>query len=146
MRKDYSHEIMVDRPIEEAFALFTPKGEEAWVPGWKPTYIDPDSGDTRKEMLFTTGEGEETTYWTCLTWQPDTWHVRYLRLTPASRVSFVDVQCQPDGPGRTRVQVGYEMRALTRAGQAYISDLSDSGFADMINEWPVLIEAMADLS
>jgi len=142
MQKIYSHEITVERPIDEAFPLFTPKGEEAWVPGWTPTYIDPDNGDTREEMLFTTGEGEEATFWTCLKWQPQTWHVRYLRLTPASRVSFVDVQCRPDGAGRTHVRVAYETQALTRSGQAYIFDLSDSGFADMINEWTSLIEGM----
>jgi len=143
MQKDYSHEITVERPIDEAFALFTPKGEEAWVPGWTPTYIDPANGETREEMLFTTGDGDDATYWTCLQWQPQDWHVRYLRLTPASRVSFVDVTCQPEGAGRTRVRVGYEMRALSPEGQAYISELSDDAFADMIDEWTQLIDRMA---
>ena len=91
MQRDYSHEIVVDRPVSEAFRLFTPKGEETWVPGWKPTYVRPDTDETCEEMVFTTGEGEEATFWTCLKWQPESWHVRYLRLTPASRVSFVDV-------------------------------------------------------
>ena len=33
MRKRFSHEIIVNRPVGDAFPLFTPKGEEAWVPG-----------------------------------------------------------------------------------------------------------------
>ena len=52
MRKRYRKDIVVDRPVEEAFPLFTPKGEEDWVPGWKPDYFAPESGETRKDMLF----------------------------------------------------------------------------------------------
>lgn len=143
MRRDYSHEIIVDRPITEAFALFTPKGEEAWVPGWEPTYLRPDTGETCEEMIFATGEDEEKTFWACLKWQPENWHVRYLRLTPASRVSFVDVRCQPEGDDRTRVRVVYQMQALTSSGRSYLSDLSESAFAGMIDEWSNLIQRSA---
>ena len=116
MYKEYSHEIVVDRPASEAFPLFTPKGEEAWVPGWKPTHVRPASGETCEEMIFTTGEGDEQTFWTCLSWRLDRCHVRYLRLTPASRMAFVDVQCRPEGPERTRVSVGYQIQALMDQG------------------------------
>ena len=143
MRKTYAHEIVVDRPASEAFPLFTPKGEEAWVPGWAPTYIRPESGETCEEMIFTTGEGEEKTFWTCLSWQPEQWHVRYLRLTPASRVAFVDVRCMPDGPERTRVRVAYDVQALSDHGRAYLHDLTESAFANSIDEGSDLIRAMA---
>jgi len=53
------------------------------------------------------------------------------------------VTCQPEGAGRTRVRVGYEMRALSPEGRAYISELSDDAFADMIDEWTQLIDRMA---
>ncbi len=143
MQKDISHEIMVDRPASEAFTLFTPKGEEAWVPGWNPTYTRPETGETCEEMIFTTREGDEKTFWTCLSWQPDQWHVRYLRLTPASRVAFVDVRCRPEGPARTRVRVAYQVQALTEHGRSYLENLTESEFAKSIDEWSDLIRAMA---
>jgi len=142
MNKDYSHEIVIDRSASEAFPLFTPRGEEAWVPGWSPTYIHPETGETCKEMIFTTGEGEEKTFWTCLSWQPDQWHVRYLRLTPASRFAFVDVHCTPEGPDRTRVRVCYQMHALNDHGRAFLEGFSQRQFAQSIDEWSDLIEAM----
>ncbi len=142
MQKDYRHEITLDRPVAEAFDLFTPRGEEGWVPGWAPTYVQPEDGETCEEMLFTTGEGDEATYWTCLKWAPADWHVRYLRMTPASRISFVDVRCRPEGD-RTRVMVAYEMQALNDAGRAYMAELSDAAFAEMIDAWPRLIEDAA---
>ena len=85
MRAEFSHGILVDLPAEEAFPLFTPKGEEKWIPGWRPTYIAPESGETCRDMIFTTVSGDDATLWTCLEWQPWRLHVRYLRATPGSR-------------------------------------------------------------
>jgi hypothetical protein len=31
------HRIVVDLPVDRAFMLFTPAGEERWVDGWAPT-------------------------------------------------------------------------------------------------------------
>ncbi len=143
MSNDYAHEFRLDRPVEAAFPLFTPKGEESWVPGWRPRYLQPPSGETCEEMLFVTGEGEEETFWTCLAYQPETWHARYLRVTPASRVAFVDVRCKPEGSDRTRVRVAYQIHALTNTGQAYLEALPQSAFIEMIDTWLRLIEERA---
>ena len=139
LRKTFVHEIIVDRPLAAAVQLFTPKGEEAWVPGWRPRYLAPQTGETQEEMLFTTGEGAETTYWTCLKWSPDDGHARYLRLTPSTRVAFVDVRCTSDGDTQTRVRVTYEMHALTQAGAVELEAFDEATFTAMIAEWSQLI-------
>ena len=51
MRTKHSHETTVDRPPNDTLALFTPKGEEAWVPGWEPEYIAPETGWTYLDNL-----------------------------------------------------------------------------------------------
>ena len=46
----------VPTPIER-FARgypLPPRGEEAWVPGWKPDYLHPKTGETGRGMVFTT--------------------------------------------------------------------------------------------
>ena len=139
MHKQFSHEIRISAPVTEAFPLFTPKGEEAWVPGWAPRYLQPEDGETRADMVFTTGAGEEETVWTCLAWQPADWHARYLRVTPSSRVAFVDVRCRPDGAAHTRVTVSYRMIALTDPGRRYIEAMTPARFARMIDDWSALI-------
>jgi hypothetical protein len=143
MMQRYSHDIVIDLPVACALPMFTPKGEEAWVPGWQPDYVWPESGEIGEEMIFTTGEGSEKTFWLCLRWQPDQGHVRYHRLTPESRVAFVDVRCRPEGEDRTRVSVGYEILALTDHGRAYLEDLSERAFAEMIDQWADLIKKSA---
>lgn len=138
MRRDFTHEIRVALPVEEAFFLFTPKGEEAWVPGWSPDYISPKTGETAKDMIFRTGTGEDATTWTCLDWQPDRYHVRYLRTTPTLRVAFVEVNCRAEENG-TRAIVSYGYVPLTAKGEEMVAAMTQGTFADSINEWSVLI-------
>ena len=138
----FSHSIVVNRPADVAIHLFTPKGEEAWVPGWKPDYIAPSSGETREEMLFTTGEGAELTYWTCMAWRPEKGHARYFRLTPTSRVVFVDVRCRREGDACSRVAVSYEMHALTAAGESEMADMTQATYEQSIDEWAERINAL----
>jgi hypothetical protein len=139
MHAEFCQEIGIRFPVEKTFPLFTPKGEEMWVPGWRPEYLSPTSGETAEEMIFRTGNGDEETLWTCLKLRPDEWHVRYLRVTPASRVAFVDVRCSPDGPMATRVRIAYSYLALSDAGRRLIGAMSKLSFAAMIDEWATMI-------
>lgn len=141
MQIEFSHEIALDLAVGDAFPLFAPKGEEAWVPGWQPEYLSPTTGETAEEMLFRTGSGDETTIWTCLKWEPDRWHARYLRVTPASRVAIVDVRCRADGPVRTVVRVSYTFIPLSEAGERLVAATTPHGFAASIDEWARLIHA-----
>lgn len=141
MQAEFAHEIAVDLPVDQAFPLFTPKGEEAWVPGWRPEYLSPASGETVEEMLFRTGSGDEATIWACLKYEPELRHARYLRVTPASRVAIVDVRCRPDGPTRSAVRISYAFVALTQAGAQSIAAMTPESFAVSIDEWAVLIHA-----
>ena len=140
--RTYSRELTVSRRPTDAINLFTPRGEEDWVPGWEPSYLSPSTGQTQEGMVFTTGKDEEMTFWTCLQWRPEDGHARYLRITPASRFAYVDVQCRPDGEHRTRVQVSYEIHALTVAGTSWLEAFTEDAFAAMIDEWSVLIQRL----
>ena len=137
--KTFSHSFDLDLDPTEAFPLFTPKGEELWVPEWRPEYIEPQSGETVAGMVFRTGESEESTIWACLEYNPEARRARYLRVTPASRVAYVDVVCSHQGNG-TAVQVSYSFVPLTTSGKTYIANMSDGSFAAMIGDWKGLIE------
>lgn len=140
-RVERRHTIEIDRPIDRVFPLFTPKGEEAWAPGWAPEYLHPADGEIAEGMVFRTFHDDETTLWGCVLWRPEAHHVRYARVTPTSRFGFVDVVCRAIGPERTEVAVGYDHTALTAAGEAYLADLDETRFAAMIGGWRAEIEA-----
>lgn len=137
---EFTHEMEIIGAVEAVFPLFTPIGEEAWVPDWNPTYLTKGK-DTREEMLFTTGDGNEKTYWTCLKWQPKVHHARYLRITPASRIAIVDVRCTAKSAACTKVRVSYTLTPLIKNGEAKIDRVTAQSFAASIDEWADLIHA-----
>ena len=137
------HRIVLALPVEVAFPLFTPKGEEAWAPDWAPEYLHPADGETREGMVFRTFHGGETTLWGCVDYRPAEHRVRYARVSPDTRFAFVDVACRAIGPERTEVEVGYAQTALTPAGEVLLGALDEATFAATIDGWRNEIEAMA---
>ena len=133
--------IEIAHPIAEVFPLFSPKGEEAWAPGWAPDYLHPADGELREGMVFRTRHGGETTFWGCVLHRPGDHHVRYARVTPASRFTFVDVVCRAVAPDRTEVTVGYDHTALSPEGEVLLARLDEASFAADIDGWRIAIEA-----
>lgn len=137
-----THTITLALAADDAFALFTPRGEERWVPGWRPQYIHPASGETEPGQVFITGEGDERTWWTVVDFDPAAHHARYSRVTPASRMGLVDVRCRGVADGATEVTVCYEMTALNAAGETALKAYEGATYAEMIEGWKRLVEAM----
>ena len=135
------HRIVLPLPVEAAFPLFTPKGEEAWAPGWSPEYLHPADGATCEGMVFRTFHDGETSLWGCVLFRPDEHRVRYARVTPGSRFGFVDIACRSLAAERTEVAVGYDYTALTAEGEAFLARLDEAAFAAMIDGWRGEIEA-----
>ncbi|MGF6415865.1 SRPBCC family protein [Paraburkholderia sp. MM5482-R1] len=140
-----SHRIVVDAAVDQAFMFFTPAGEELWVDGWKPTYVYPRDGRTESGMVFITGQGDELTIWTLADFDSKAHRSRYLRCTPASRTSLVDVRCVAIDQARTEVWVSYELTALNAAGEQAIEDFVGERFAAMIDDWARKIAACREL-
>jgi hypothetical protein len=130
-----SHTIVVDAPVDQAFMYFTPAGEELWVDGWKPNYVYPPGGTTAEGMVFTTGDGDEWTIWTLADFDCVAHRSRYVRCTPASRTSIVEVRCSALDGGRTAVQVSYTLTALNAAGERVLKDFEGERFIAMIDDW-----------
>ena len=133
----FAHGFSLPMPPARALALFTPRGEETWVPGWSPVYIDPPDGATAEGMIFSTGDG--AVWWTCLRWEPDTGLARYLRLSPGLKAARVTVTCRAEGSGGTRVGVSYDWQALGPEGRAEIAAITAESFARDIDGWRGLI-------
>ena len=145
-RIELRHRIELPLPVAAAFPLFTPKGEEAWAPGWAPHYLHPADGEIREGMVFRTDHDDETTLWGCVVYRPQAHHVRYARVTPASRFGFVDIVCRRLADDRTEVAVGYDYTALTPEGERLLARLDEPCFAAMIDGWRDEITAALTLA
>lgn len=140
-----SHRIAVEASVDQAFLYFTPAGEELWVDGWQPNYLNPPDGRTQAGMVFTTGQGDDRTIWTMVDFDRLAHHARYVRCTPASRTGTVDVRCTAAGADRTEVQVSYTLTALTDAGERVLEAFEGDRFATMIDGWAREIAARRDV-
>jgi hypothetical protein len=141
------HEISIPLPIDQCQMLFTPAGEELWVEGWEPTYYHPTSGATQKGMIFSTGSGDELTFWSLVDFDrgPERHFARYARVTPALRSGFVEIHCHQQSPMSTLVRVSYEMTALSAAGEISLQAYEPEAFAAMIEQWRCCIEEKLSL-
>jgi hypothetical protein len=115
MRYELAGELTVALPPAEAWALFTPRGEETWAHGWQPRFpADADDDAAPGTVFQTDGHGAHTT-WVVVDSEPGR-RVRYSRHTPDVSAGTVTVELAADRAGTgTAVVVTYALTALTTA-------------------------------
>lgn len=138
MSTSASHRITIAAPVGVCQRFFTPAGEELWVDGWRPHYVEPADGSTVEGMVFTTGSGDDFTVWTLVDYDTGTagrHYARYSRVTPALRATIVEVTCRAIDADRTEVEVRYTLTALTPAGAEGLPQFQGENFIAMIDGW-----------
>ncbi|MGI5159775.1 SRPBCC family protein [Microbispora sp. CA-102843] len=127
--------LTVALPPEAAFTLFTPRGEELWVAGWRPRFPVRTSDDSAPGTVFETGAHNEPTIWVVVAREPGR-SVSYARVTPGSRAGTVTVEVDADRQGGSTVRVTYELTALTPEGEGPLHEFAES-YRDFLRSWEV---------
>jgi len=130
--------IRVGLPPGEAFRLFTPRGEQDWVPGWQPRFPAPAADDTEPGTVFETSAHGQHTTWLVTDRQPGT-RISYARVTPGEHAGTVTVVLRPDGED-SEVEVTYQLTALTSEADRRLSEFAD-GYAAYLQSWEDAIMA-----
>jgi hypothetical protein len=102
-------ELEVALSAEDAFELFTPEGERAWVHGWAPTYHSAGADRSAPGTVFTTDHGGAVTTWVVVAREPGR-RIMYTRVS--DWVGTVDVAVREHGPDRAIVAVEYVLTPL----------------------------------
>lgn len=139
LRTAQSGAIHVALPPERAFDLFTAEGERLWAPGWDPVVLS-GCGGTEPGAVFLTSHGGEETIWTVIEADRAAGRLCYSRVSPGIRAGTVRVRLHPDGAG-SRVEVAYDLTALSESGAAAVAAMDPAGFAAMMREWESLVGA-----
>jgi len=87
IRTRSSRSIHIDLPIDACFELFKPKGEERWVPDWRPVDVHPSSGETQRGQVFVTGSADERTLWTVIDHDPQARSAEWVTIARVSDFS-----------------------------------------------------------
>jgi hypothetical protein len=134
----------VNRPLAQAFPLFSPEGERRWVQGWIPEYLHPrgvpsDAAGT----VFQTHHNNEETQWLVLRYSPVDGVAEYARMTPGSRIGIVTVRAT-ERDGATDVEVTYKLTSLSEMGTRTLETMTDASYAAMLEDWQRLIHKAID--
>lgn len=132
--------ITVALPPSQAFVLFTPRGEERWVPGWQPRFPVPTDDDTTPGTVFETAAGGELTIWVVLDREPGR-RMSYARVTPGSRAGTVSVTLDDNADGGSTVEVTYVLTALSPDGERQLAEFA-AGYTDFLTSWESAISAV----
>jgi hypothetical protein len=130
--------IQVGLPTDEAFRLFTPRGEQDWVTGWEPRFPAPAPDDTQPGTVFETNAHGQTTIWLVLDRQ---WgkRISYARVTPGDQAGTVTIVVSPTGR-HSEVEVTYELTALTGAASSRLREFADN-YPAYLRSWQDAISA-----
>ncbi|HEX9982417.1 MAG TPA: hypothetical protein VGF69_04060 [Thermoanaerobaculia bacterium] len=137
----YAGKFRVAQPIEQAFPLFSPRGEEAWAPGWKPEILYAPLSDWEEGMVFRTVRDGQETIWFVAKLDREAHHVTYHRVDAGTAAVTVDVACEPAG-AQTIVRVRYTFVALSDEGAAQIASRNQGEFDQWMEEWEKAIAAI----
>ena len=122
----------------DAFVLFTPLGERAWVHGWEPRFPRPVDDDTEPGTVFETEAHGGSTTWV-VTARDRPRAISYARVTPGDRAGTVTVRLEADGTS-SLVEVVYDLTALAPESEADLREFAD-GYAAYLESWERDIEA-----
>ncbi|MFB9528117.1 hypothetical protein [Nonomuraea roseola] len=128
-------------PPEEAFVLFTPRGEERWAEGWEPVFLHPVDDDSAPGTVFETAAHEENTIWVVVDRRPGRL-ISYARITPGSRAGTVTVTLEPveasvgasEARGESLVRVTYDLTALSDEGERELRRFA-GGYQVYLSSW-----------
>lgn len=139
---DRSGVVSVPLPPAEAFPLFTPEGERAWVPGWVPTYpIPTQSADDPPEpyagLVFVTLDDEAPRTWTVTRYDADAHRVSYAYTRTGRVAAMVDVAVDRDGQSSV-ARVRYRMTALAPSAEVEVRSFA-AGYPNMLAGWGQMI-------
>lgn len=133
-----TRQIRVALPPEEAYRLFTPRGEQDWAHGWQPFFPAAASDDTAPGTVFQTKAHGHTTTWIVTHSTPGR-SIRYARLIPHLEAGTVTVTLDPT-PGGTFATVSYELTALSPAGEDRLRDFA-ARYPGFLQSWEHAIVA-----
>jgi len=124
-------------PRRDAFRLFTARGEELWVPGWRPRFFVEGADDLEVGTVWQTSDDDgRPTTWVVLDCEPGR-SARYARVAEGRTAGTVTVELDDAAEG-CMVRVAYDLTATTTDAAADLARFAD-GYPDHLDEWRATI-------
>lgn len=132
MKRRLSKRIRVALPAEEAFRLFTPRGECEWAPGWDPTFPAPTEDDSEPGTVFQIDAHGHRGTW-LVTDRERGRRIAYAQVVPGHRAGSVTVTLDAIDGG-SEVEVVYELTPLSETGEHDLEQFAEN-YGDFLRSW-----------
>ena len=137
-RRQLTGRVSVELSPDEAYRLFTARGEEAWAHGWSPRFPASTADDTVPGTVFTTDAHHRSTTWIVVD-SAESQRISYARVTDGMYAGTVTVTLEAAEAGSV-VTVTYDLTALSETGERHLADFAER-YPDFLHSWQ---DAIAD--
>jgi len=129
--------LLVRGEVADVFPLFSPEGEELWVPGWVPEYLHPDPAETKwaQGQIFRTHEEMGEAIWVVTRLDRAQHRVEYHRVEPGRYVAHISVDCRPLPSRWTEVSTAYSFIGLSEIGNGEIAAMTQQAYDAKMSRW-----------
>jgi hypothetical protein len=127
-----SNRIRVALPAEEAFQLFTPRGECEWAHGWDPTFPAPTDNDSEPGTVFQTDAHRRPATW-LVTHREWGRQIAYAQVIPGHTAGSITVTLDAI-EGGSEVEVVYDLTPLSETGEHDVEQFAHN-YGDFLQSW-----------
>jgi Polyketide cyclase / dehydrase and lipid transport. len=123
------------------FPLFEPAGERAWAPDWDPIFVYPAGGSVEVGAVFVVNHAGHPgqVVWTVTRYEPEQYHLSYLRVANEHHVAEIDITCREPLVGATLATVTYRFTGLSDVGNEFVSLFTEEYYQNWLHSWETAI-------
>jgi hypothetical protein len=122
-------------PPEKVFPLLCPVREMEWVNNWNPRLVISASGLIEPHCVFVMPDEPNDSIWVVTQWNPDSFFVEFIKVTPEFTVGKINIQLRPGGNEQTRADITYCFTALSAKGSEFVNQFTESYYEAFMKEW-----------
>ena len=126
---------------DRAFPLFSPEGEQIWVPGWDATPVFPaDRMPLEPDTVFTTSELHGPATWVIASTDARARRTEYVAFEPRTHCGHITVQVEALEEGHCRVHARYVITAFGEHREEMLRRFDEGPFRERMTNWKEWIE------
>lgn len=133
INKDASIELNAGAKI--VFPLLCPVKEVEWIDGWEDicTIVYTDSGIAEEACVFETDIPlEGRALWICSMYDAENTSIEYIKHINGKAIIKWRMDVRDLTDGHSEIYAKYSATSLTKEGRAYVKDLEEKGFRDLM--------------
>ena len=123
-------------PPDRVFPLLCPVREAEWLDGWAYKMVHSNSGLIELNCVFLTPHhGAHPTVWQVTEYDPASFQIEFIRVTPGEVIVQIQIQLTPAGEDHTHTHIAYRYTPLSEQYARYVEQELPQAFDRDMQWW-----------